>query len=58
MEAAAIVAVVAHVLESESAARARPPVPASAPAWVRSARPSPFARFVPPLVADPGQNEA
>jgi hypothetical protein len=57
MEAAAIIAAVMHLLDSESAERAQPPVPSSAPAWVRMARPAPFSRFVAPIVPDPGQNE-
>ena len=50
MEAAAIVAVVQHVLDGEAAARARPPSRSVPPAWVRVGLAQPMARYVPPVV--------
>lgn len=55
--AAAITAVINQVLDEEAAARARPPRPNVPSAWVRSASPQPFGRFVPPVLPDPGLNE-
>jgi hypothetical protein len=50
MEAAAIVAVVQHVLEGEAAARAKPPGRNIPSAWVRVGSAQPMARYVPPVV--------
>lgn len=38
-EAAAVIAVIGHVLETEEAARSRPPVTNRPPAWMRAVMP-------------------
>jgi hypothetical protein len=56
-EAAAIVAVVQHVLEREAVAAATP-APRNVPnAWVRAAAARPFGRFVPPVGPDAGWDQ-
>lgn len=55
-EAAAIVAVVQYVLESEEAARARPPRRNNPPAWVRTGLTQPFGRYNPPVIPEWGSN--
>jgi hypothetical protein len=55
-EAAAIAVVIEHILESERAARAKPPrrhVPA---AWTRAGVAQPFGRFNPPVLPEWGPN--
>ncbi len=56
MEAAAIAAIVQHVLDSEDAARSRRPSRAVPPAWVQLGAPTPFGRFSPPVTPAPGRN--
>lgn len=54
--AAAVAAVVQHVLDTESQLRGIRP-PAHVPhAWVRIGRHAPIGRFSPPVVPDPGVN--
>lgn len=55
-EAAAVVAVVQHVLDVEAATRAELPPLNVPPAWVRIGRYTPIGRFNPPIVPDPGIN--
>ncbi len=55
-EAAAIAAVVKHVLETEEALRWALPPPNVPHAWVRLGRPSLVARFNPPVLPEPGLN--
>ena len=50
MEAAAIVAVVQHVLEQEAAVRATPPARRVPPAWVRVGTTTPMGRYNPPVL--------
>jgi hypothetical protein len=49
MEAAAIAAIVQYVLDSEDAARSRPPARSVPSPWVRLGAPTPLARFNPPV---------
>ncbi len=55
-EAAAIAAVVQHVLETEDVLRGLLPPPNVFPAWVRSGRPAPISRFSPPVLPERGLN--
>lgn len=55
-EAAAIVSVIQHVLDTQASARENLPPANVPPAWVRSGRHIPVGRFVPPVVPDPGIN--
>lgn len=48
-EAAAVAAVVGHLLELEEVARSIPPRDNRPPAWVRVAMPVPFGVFIPPV---------
>ncbi len=55
-EAAAIAAVVKHVLATEEELRGVLPPPNVPHAWVRLGRQAPLARFNPPVLPEPGLN--
>lgn len=55
-EAAAIAAAISASLAEDDRGRSRLPRDRRAPAWVRLGTAQPFARFVPPVVPDPGRN--
>ncbi len=55
-EAAAIAAVIQHLLDIENAGRAKPPAAPVPPAWVRSGMARPFGRFAPSVEPEWGSN--
>jgi hypothetical protein len=55
-EAAAIAVVIQHILETEAAARSKPPRRNTPPAWIRLGAPQPFGRYNPPVRPEWGPN--